>query len=317
MTPTRRAGSKLGPGCLMLVGLPVSVQLQWIASLPASALHAADALRRGLALTDEEVAAALTEPAQQLCQEIRAIGVPEEAFWDHMLALATDLVQGPQLAEVVLRKVVGPKPESRLWVGPLGARITTLVTALRRVRPGLVDQVAQWAEPLQKAWETLGTALMTRVGELTEPGLIASEARAIALYPVLAGSGRAHLAYNLVHLEVMDADPVPELPELVRAAWLVAQLHADLPAYSETLRRDRLPALAGVAMLAPVLAAAEELELVPRGVPLVEHARQAWQIDTLGVADFATAVDSWWTTYGASRPPWNVALAALDRLLDQ
>jgi hypothetical protein len=64
-------------------------------------------------------------------------------------------------------------------------------------------------------------------------------------------------------------------------------------------------------MIPPVLAAAEEVELTRYDAQRVATALDAWQALQ---ADAETLV-AWWETYQASRPPWPVALAALEQML--
>jgi len=312
----------------------MDINLQWIASLPTSAMHAADALRRGYALSDAEVAAAIAAPAEQLCRQLRRESVPEDEFWEHVAALSSDLINSRELSAIALRKVLGGSPRVAVLVDSVGADLFAIVGAMREVRPGLVDQVALEAESLQNAWEAWGRRLLTRVSELTEPGLVAAEARVIVLPPLVGGAGHAHLSYNTVRIEAITPDPRPELPEVVRLAWLVSQLQTDLPMHSETIPKGRLPALAQAAMLPPALAAAQEAGLLCEGVAWVERAAEAWHVARAGrpwhsaehawnpgehaaSSEFAEAVTSWWATYCERRPPWRVALSALDQMLSE
>jgi hypothetical protein len=116
-------------------------------------------------------------------------------------------------------------------------------------------------------------------------------------------------------MEAVFNNPLDDLPETVRLGWLLSTLNLDLPRYSETLRRERLPLLACLAMLPAALAAAEDVELIGRP-PSLSRALTAWRLAPDGAAQsLAETLSQWWTTYQDSRPPWGVALAALDQLL--
>ena len=46
----------------------------------------------------------------------------------------------------------------------------------------------------------------------------------LLIHPALGGAGEAHLAYNSVRIEAVLANPNADLPEVVRLAWLIAQV---------------------------------------------------------------------------------------------
>ena len=123
------------------------------------------------------------------------------------------------------------------------------------------------------------------------------------------------MAYNSARIEAVLANPVAELPEVVRLGWLIAQLQLDLPRYSEAIHPDRLAKVAGLAMLPAALTAAEGVELVRDARALFEQAILAWQLAPPADTNPGALVSEWWQTYQETKPPWNVALAALDQLL--
>jgi hypothetical protein len=126
----------------------------------------------------------------------------------------------------------------------------------------------------------------------------------------------AHLGNNRVTLEAVLANPVPELPEVVRLSWLLAQLQIDLPRYCERIARDRVDWLAMHALLPPTLAAAREVEIVSHGAVLILPALNAWHVgDSASRVSRATILADWWRAYEDNPPAWPVALAALDALL--
>jgi hypothetical protein len=171
--------------------------------------------------------------------------------------------------------------------------------------------------PLRELFEARGPGLLAAVAELTDPAVIAGNASVLTVHPVSGGGGAAHLDYNSVRIEAVLANPIPELPEVVRLGWLLAQLQQDLPAIGESIHRDRLPAVAALAMLPPVLAAAERVELARCDRQTALLAIDSWRIDTppSWSADRAGPLWHWWESHQAAKPPWPVALAALDRMI--
>ncbi|HZZ73101.1 MAG TPA: hypothetical protein VFE24_12675 [Pirellulales bacterium] len=295
--------------------------LHWKPNLPASALHAADRLLRGQPVADENVRAALAPSAAQLLAEIRGLpGVSAERFLATLASLAAAFDNRRDWAEVALAKTIGPD-QAISRVLPLMGRLADLEQALQNALPNLLEQLALRAQPLREQWEARGPGLLAGIGRRTEKGLIASEADVILVYPVSGGGGRAHGLYNTVRIEAVLADSDPNLPEIVRLGWLLAQLDLDLPDDRGHGFRERADFLGGLALLPPVLAAAEEVELARCDLPSLNAALLFW--DCLGptpasadaVAALADKVFVWWKTYQATRPRWSVALAALDRML--
>lgn len=134
------------------------------------------------------------------------------------------------------------------------------------------------------------------------------------LYPALGGAGSAHLPYNTVRIEAVDAES-PRLPEFVRLGWLLSQLNVDLPMFSEPIPADRRSPLAGLAMLPAMLFAAWELDLLPRDPDLPALAVQSWLAGRFQAEALAPTLESWWQSYQEMRPRWQVALSALDAML--
>ena len=116
-------------------------------------------------------------------------------------------------------------------------------------------------------------------------------------------------------MEAVPVGPVAELPEVLRLAWLVAQLNLDLPIFSEATHADSLPYIAEFAMLLATLRAAEDLGLARFDPDLFARAIDAWNLAAPADAALDEILIGWWETYTASRPRWDVALAAVDRML--
>ena len=97
----------------------------------------------------------------------------------------------------------------------------------------------------------------------------------------------------LERIEAVLANPHAELPEVVRLAWLLSQLHLDLPIHGERIERRRLPHVARLATLPGILEAAHYVELVQEPAALLPFALSAWRIvpaeDASAVAEVVAA----------------------------
>jgi hypothetical protein len=291
-----------------------TTQLNWRPSFSASCLHAAKAIVDGRALADQRLSVALQSAAVELQSRIDSAGLPSEVMWRHLIPLAATIESNRQLAELALTKAVGKSTRAEVQIASLAQAIAQLESAMRGVLPKFDEELALRVGPLRQQWEARGPGLLFGVGRLTEEGVLPSNVEVALLHPAIGGAGEAFLPYNLVTIEGVLTNPHPELPETVRLGWLVGQLNADLPRYGENVLAQRLAHVAGFAVLPPVLQAAEDVELVQNSPQLIGKAISAWNLSVLPDVDAAALISDWWSTYLDGRPPWGVALTALDQM---
>lgn len=291
--------------------------LRWIASVPASGLHAAAAIDRGFVIADDELENSLSPQVDVLQHLINGTSIPREPFWRHVVPLSATIDSTQHLAEVVLRKILNPGQLSSIGTRTLVETLSAMEHNMRRAVPGLVDELAQRAGPLRAQWKAHGVGLLSLIAQLTEQQLIVPQADVVLVHPTMAGGGEAHLFYNSVRIEVVPEGPQSQLPELVRLGWMVSQLNNDLPVHSEMIHAETLPLISNLAMLPPTLSAAEQLGLARYDIQTVRLAIAAWHIRGPAGVDLAESVTQWWDIYSASPPQWSVALTALSRMIQQ
>ena len=289
-------------------------RLHWQASLSASALHSANGLLSGQRLKRRDLADCLLGSAQALAHDVSALGIPRDPFFVHAPALAAGIDNNVQLAECILLKTLGG-PGNHSRVERLAGRIGDLEAAFGRAVPQALDSITQDGLSMKAKWDEHGSRLLPRVAELTGVPLIPERADVILVYPALGGGGAAHLLYNSIRLEVQPTDPCPELPEVVRIAWLLSQLNVDLPDVSEGISGARLPQLAGLAMIPIVLHAAQSMDLASSHTPRIKQACLAWLGETMVSEALIESLLNWWSVYTVQKPPIVVALTALDQML--
>lgn len=288
------------------------MQLIWQADVSTSALHAAEAVARGQTLADAALADAIGPAAAALAAEIRVAGLPEARAWRNLTALAGQFPNNRLLAERTLVKTQGGTPSAQM-IADLAGRIEDVEAAVNRLQPRLREDLALRERPIREQWEARGPGLLHQFARLTEPKLLVETATVILVHPALGGGGEAHLAQNAVRFEALLANPQPQLPEFVRLGWYLAQLNCDLPDNAEKIPADRLPQAVRLAMLPPLLAAANELEAAPEDA--LELALATWRIESPPGVELPTLLRQWWSVYQDGRPPFAVALTALDRML--
>ena len=289
--------------------------LRWMVSTSASAFHAAQAIIQGRPLADSALANALAESAHELAAAIEATGIPSALFWEHAAALAAGVHNNRELAGVLLTKCIGRAKNQAALVDPLAAAITSLEHAYDAAAPRSNNELEVRSGPLREQWEARGPGMLAQIGRSTEPDLIVPEADLILVHPIQGGGGAAHLPYNSVRIEAVLTNPHFNLPEVVRLAWLLAQLNNDLPIHQDNLPRDRVAEMGAFALVPATLAAAETVELARSDQPTLAAALDVWQICKEDAEQLAATLDEWWQVYSESRPRWAVALAALDRMV--
>jgi hypothetical protein len=289
--------------------------LEWIVSLPTTCLHAAEAIGSGRTLADGPLAEAITPPARSLVNAIRAAELPWQRFWQHLLPLAAQADNPRQLVQWSLRKAMGKGPRADALLSPLAGWISELFAAARRATPDLAGQLDERACSLRQQWEEVEVGLLATIAQLVDPRILVDSATVVVVDAVQGGGGAAHLWYNSLRIEAVTQDPKPELPEVVRLAWLLAQLNLDLPVFCDRLRSVNLPWLAAVAMLPPTLTAAAQAGILDDPIACIPRALAQWDIPEPPDADLAGTLTVWWRTYQESKPDWGVSLEALERLL--
>jgi hypothetical protein len=288
----------------------MGVELRWIASTQASCLHAAAAMLDGAKLAEGRTAELLAGDVEQLRVELEAMGLDAGEFFRHAVPQAARYGAPLELAEVVVTKIVGrPHPGARPT--GLARRLIALQSAYTQAHPQAIEELETRSQPLREQWEARGPGLLAVVGRLTDTELLVEQAEVVLVMPIVGGGGAAHAPYNSVSIEAVLANPFPQLPEVARLAWLLAQLNLDLPKYQGEMRRERAIDVGRLAMIPPVLAAAQEVELARLDDATLAAAVSAWSPTP---ADPRTLA-AWWETYQAENPPLAVAIGALDQML--
>ena len=298
----------------------MNTQINWKTSVLQSALHAADLVLQGRNLVDPALQQALLEPALALQDEVVAECLPVAPFWRHLVAWSAEYSQTRELAQTALIKLLGRNERSERLADKLAGLVSDVSHAIEKCLPKLAEELPLRIGPLREQWESRGPGMLRQIGQLTDEDLIPEAATVVIIHPVSAGGGVAYLPANQIRLEGMLANPLADLPEIVRLAWLLGQVQMELPKFSENIATERLVQLAPLALLPATLAAAERVELVRSATEILPRALAAWNnfpSNDLAGSETETAllIAQWWSEYQASRPEWSVALLALDAML--
>ena len=286
----------------------MAMRLRWLVSTSTSALHATAALVAGRELADSRLFAALEGPAREFGSQKRG-GADAALLLEHLVGLSAGIGNNVELARVALTKIAGGgvatahAPALARWIAQVEAEFMA-------VHPESIGELELRSGPLREQWEARGDGLLANVVRMAEPELLVETADVVPVHPAVGGQGHAHHLYNLVRIEAVLANPFPDLPEVVRLAWLLAQLNVDLPRYQGEMKQGRAVEVGSLALLPAVCNAAQEVELVRDASASVARAVELWKLPT----DAAVLV-TWWETYCEARLAWPAAVAALDRML--
>ncbi|MEQ8209840.1 MAG: hypothetical protein RH917_08400 [Lacipirellulaceae bacterium] len=289
----------------------MSLELRWRTSLSATCLHAAVCQQQGLPTVDDQLAVAIAPVAAALHTELMMLGDPRKALLE-LCSLSAEYENNRELAERTVARLTTGDPTA---VSHLEGHITGLEAALLKVQPEVAEQLAVRGRPLQEQWEARGPGLLRAMGRMTDPAIVPEFAEVILVSPYVGGHGTAHSRNNRVVYEAVLTNPVAEIPETVRLAWLLAQLNYDLAAFTDQVSPARLAVVAPLANLPAALAAGEEVELTTCDTQKIEAALAAWHLTSDLPAGAANTLWQWWNTVQNGQQRWPVALAALEAML--
>jgi len=294
----------------------MTVRLTWHTDRAPSCWHACAALAAGESLVDPALAEMLAPHVADLSAALEPAGAAPKEFLGQLAPLCLGTASSRELALLALTKALGRERAAETVdsiAGPLGA----VRRAYDAARPNLADELALRAGPITEQWEARGAGLLAGVKRLAEEQLIPAEARIALVEPVLGGAGTAFPRSNVATFEALLANPEPRLPEVLRVAWLVAQLNLDLPCYTDCLHAARLQRAAELALVPLVLAAAEHVELARSDRATMALAFSTWRVRDSAEPYVADVVDAWWQVYADSRSELPAALVALDQMLEE
>lgn len=296
------------------------MQIEWQKSFSASALHAAYACHcLPNRVADPRLVQSLGEYAERLSAWFPPRpAVLRDAPWSDLVVYGASIESNSELAACVASHA-SQANQNMQSIQRLAGLITDVEAAFKLLYPKHDEQSSLRTRPLQEQWLGYGSGLIAHLGRLTEKQFFQVPCNVIALQPALGGGGHTHPGHSAVSIEALMINPLAELPEVVRLAWLLAQNAILRDAASGALSDASRLRLIPLAMLPPVMAAAEVLELSKCNEAIAELAIEHWHIAVPHSMDVASelipSLMDWWETYLQTRPTWELALKALSKRL--
>lgn len=287
------------------------MNVHWTGRPAASGFYAAAAVLSGGGLVDAELAAALGPPARALANLVAQHRADVRSFLGHLIPLSHQATSKLDLARAALSKSAGVSAAAA--AGTVAGLLGEIERVFAAAVPRLAEELALREQPIRMQWEARGPGLLVTMARLTDPDFLLPQGNVGLVHPVAGGGGRTYPAYNLVAFEAVLTDVTPGLPEVLRLAWLLAQLNLDLARYGERLDPGRQELVGGLALIPLVLFCGEQVELAWCDEPTIAKAIRAWRPE-FGEQQAATVFE-WWQVFLDSRPSLAGGLLALDAML--
>ena len=287
--------------------------LKWVASLMATAVYAAEAASRGLPLLETPLDHEFLDQVRELRLWISSHQLTPPIVWNHLGGLSADIEDPYELAARTATRL-GSDRDSR-ETGRLGEILVRLKQSIRQAFPDLVQELAMRAGPLREQWEARGPGLLKNLSQQTGTWIAPESAEILLVAPLLGGGGRALLGHSKAQMEAVLVHADPEIPEMVRLAWLIAQLGVDRAPYRESIPAGRFPLVIQLALVPPVLLAAESVEWTTFHPDRIRQVLAAWYIPTLPNRPTHEWLLHWWESVRQEKLSWEVALQHLDKWL--
>jgi hypothetical protein len=299
-------------------------RVRWEIGDRLSPLHAARCWAAGAAGIDPVASHKIAAPLTVLTERLASAEIDLGIFWRRLVAAAaggSDDLQASRTALVAAG--IG-----ELALDGTAASISSLLAETRLAYqeryPKLAEQLALRARPLREQWEAYGAGLLRRIATLTHESFIPKSATILLVSPYRGGDGDCDPAAPKLWIEAVLTNPIASIPEVLRLAWLISRLGlasqiipgASVAGAEHDEQVARSFDVLSLALLPTVLDAAAFLDMgaSPSQSPeLIATAAEAWN----GSIDpsIVDVLQRWWSQSQELKPPFPVALKALDRML--
>lgn len=296
-------------------------RIRWEIGDKLSPLHAARCWAAGASGIDPTLATKIAEPLAELTKRLAAAELDLESFWSHLIAAAASGSNDQDACRAALMAAgIG-----ELGLDPCASATLTCLADTRLAYqerfPKSSQQLSLRARPIREQWDGYGAGLLRRIAKKTHESFIPKSADCVLLSPYRGGDGDCDPATSTLWIEAVLTNPVPSVPEVLRLTWLLTRIGIGTmvlptPASDDTENRARASLVVALAGLPVVLDAACYLEMTQSPTvtaSLIDIAIQTW----FGPMESAVVdvLDKWWSQSEELKPPFPVALKALDRML--
>lgn len=300
-------------------------RMRWTPGDRLSPIHAARCFSIGIQGVDESISRGIAGPMANLASRLAGADIDPAIFWPRLVGAAAAGDSDLEACHAALHTARCSVLSIDATAGGLASQLAEVRMVYQDRYPKLAEQLVLRGRPIREQWDGYSAGLLKRISKLTHPSFLPKSIHTILLSPYRGGDGSLDASSARVWIEAVLTNPIPEIPEVLRLVWLVAQVglidglstgpedsHGD-----PWVPRSRLPRVAAIAMMPLTLEAAAYLEMIPTPADqlpsLFAKAAQSWRIPLDGPE--LDAVGNWWRQFQDLQTPPPVTLKALDRML--
>jgi hypothetical protein len=293
-------------------------ELQWIARSSTAAWYWLDVAVRCETESSLPHDEQLAEPQRNWQTFLTGQGIHWPPLSEVILPLSAEFDSPATLVRAMLPRLM-PRERAKAcendWLNALRAWEQAFATA----QPKLGEELQLRIGPIRELAESCLPGLLRMVGRASDPLLLPELARVVVVPPYCHGYARSFPLNNTILWEALLVNVQPQLPEVLRLCWSVAQLNLEVPALVGEIPRAAACNAGAWATIPLTLHAGSELDQCGCDLPYVKLAAETWQPPRwreLDNAQTSAIVWNWWETYSVTRPAWSIALGALIAMLD-
>lgn len=284
----------------------------WAVSVDLSVAHAIHSVAVGAKCTEPKTEALLIDPVANINTRLVSETMDVSRFWAQFQLNA---IAGMP-AETCIRHSLATAGCGEMQIDTVASAVTRqyndAVAAFMSRYPKLLDQLELRAKPLKDRWGTYGIALLRSVEQLIwqnspPDDWWAPRVSGLLVQPIRGGAGIWDAENERFWIEAMLADADPDIPEVLRIAWLITQIAIENHTRSRSNEFSLLTAWE-YAAVPIVLAAAQDVELVRPGPLPIQRALLSW---TSGKEAAAPKLSAWWEQWQEKQNALPLALRDL------
>lgn len=290
--------------------------VRWRYDLQLSVIHAAYVVATDSVCSDARTQAALVQPATNLNNRLLSASIDVAEFWHQLISQHLDDGGNARALEVALLQAGCSELQLEQTAGAIANCLGECRLAFQKRFPKLTEQLKLRSKPLRDGWDKMGQQLLDNIARTIWKDDPPDEwwpprVDGLLVQPLRGGDGDFDVASRTFWIEALLSDIDPEVPEVLRIAWLLTQLAIELQ-----MREKSSETVTGMpwslAAIPIVLSAAGEMGLSSGDMLPIAPACSLWRI---GDDSTAQTVQKWWLQWLHSDSPMPVALKALDRML--
>ncbi len=295
------------------------LSIRWRGDTQLSAIHAAYVVATDAVCSDRKTQQALVAPATEINNRLLSASVDVASFWRRLFAEYAFDSASDRAVEIALISAGGSELQLEQTAAAISNRLGECRLAFHSRFPKLADQLELRLVPLKQRWDEVGSELLSAIADQIwedRPPADWWPARVtgVAVQPMRGGDGDYDSDAVKFWIEALLSDADPDVPEVLRVAWLLTQLALQIQMReksSETV--SGMPWTLGSVPI--VLSASIDAGIIPGGNDRqIEATLQLWR---LGDWSTARTLHTWWQQWQKNKSPMPVAVKALDKMLGQ